>query len=45
MIQIGDLIIFDDKHKLLCGDAIKKELKLLNGASKKGEVTNQTRLF
>lgn len=25
MIKYGDLIIFDDKHKLLCGDSTKKE--------------------
>ena len=42
---------FSNNIKILRGDKIldfeniKKELKLLNGATKKGEITNQTRLF
>lgn len=33
MVKYGDIIIFDDKHKLMCGDATKEEdvKKLLDG--------------
>lgn len=35
MIQLGDLIIFDDKHRLLCGDAtVEKDVEYLMDGKK-----------